>query len=464
MAIASVNPATGELLKSFEPFDPERVETCLRRAEARLESPSALDERLGWLTRAADLLEEDKERLARLMTTEMGKPLRAARAEIEKSAWVCRYYAEHAGEMLAEESVEVSADVNAYIRHEPLGIILAIMPFNFPFWQVFRFAAPALAAGNVALLKHAPSVPQCALAIEEIFERAGFPEGSFQTLLVDVEPVAALIADERIAAVTLTGSDRAGAEVASIAGRHVKKVVLELGGSDPFIVMPSADLDEAAEVGAMARVINTGQSCVAAKRFIVHEAAYDAFVDKLVASLRKIQVGDPFAEETDIGPLAAEHIRDGVERQVNALVRAGARLLLGGERREGSGFFYPPTVLADVKADIPTSREEIFGPVASIYRARDIEDAIRLANDTPFGLGASVWTQDEAEQRRFIEKIEAGLVFVNAMVASDPRLPFGGVKRSGYGRELGPWGMREWVNVKTVWLPAGRGSRREKPE
>lgn len=464
MPIASVNPTTGELSQSFEALSADTIDERVERAVARLQKSSSLDDRRRWLMRAAELLEEGAEDFARLMTLEMGKPIRAARAEIHKCAWVCRHYAEAAERMLADEVVNIGPSARAFVRKDPLGVILAVMPWNFPFWQVFRFAAPALVAGNVALLKHASNVPQCALAIEDIFQRAGFPEGSFQTLLIDVERVAALIADDRIAAITLTGSDRAGSDVGALAGRHVKKVVLELGGSDPFVVMPSADLDEAAKIGATARAINAGQSCIAAKRFIIHQKVHDVFVNKLVEALRALRVGNPLDELTDIGPLATASARNGVEHQVRASVEKGARVLLGGELPEGPGFFYPPTVLVDVNADSPSYCEEVFGPVATVLRARDIEDAIRMANDTPYGLGSSVWTQDESEQSHFIESIQAGLVFVNAMVASDPRLPFGGVKRSGYGRELGEWGIREWVNAKTVWVASEGDTRREDTE
>jgi len=451
MAIASVNPTTGELLQSFEPHGADVIDERLDRAVQRLGRPLSLPERSVALQRAADLLEADVEELARTMALEMGKPLRAARSEVRKCAWVCRYYAENASAMLESEPVHIGAKVRASVRFRPLGVILAVMPWNFPFWQVFRFAAPALAAGNVALLKHASNVPQCALAIERLLLRAGFPEGSFQTLLVGADRVAALLADDRIAAVTLTGSDRAGAEVASIAGRHLKKAVLELGGSDPFVVMSSADLDTAARTAALARTVNAGQSCVAAKRFIVHESVHDAFVSRFVEAMKGLQVGNPLNEVTDIGPLATASVRDDIERQVRESVQRGARILLGGERPEGPGFFYPPTVLVDVPEDAPARRDEVFGPVAAVLRAKDLDDAIRIANDSPFGLGSSIWTQNEGEAEHFIEHVQAGLVFVNAMVASDPRLPFGGVKRSGYGRELGIYGLREWVNVTTVW-------------
>jgi succinate-semialdehyde dehydrogenase/glutarate-semialdehyde dehydrogenase len=383
------------------------------------------------------------------MTLEMGKPIAAARAEAAKCALACRYYAEHGERLLADEPVEAGL-ATAFLRYQPIGALLAVMPWNFPFWQVFRFAAPALMAGNVGLLKHASNVPQCALAIEEIVRRAGFPEDVFQTLLISSQQVPALIDDPRIQAVSLTGSEPAGADVAARAGRRIKKTVLELGGSDPFIVMPSADLKRAAKAAVEARVLNNGQSCIAAKRFIVDAAVYVEFERRFVAGMEALRVGDPMDEATDVGPLATPAILDAIEAQVRRSVEMGARLAAGGRRIARPGNFYAPTVLADVPAGSPACREELFGPVAALFRANGIEDAIRLANATEFGLGASVWTTDAAEQRRFIDEIESGMVFVNSMVASDPRLPFGGVKRSGYGRELGAPGIREFVNIKTV--------------
>ena len=383
------------------------------------------------------------------MTLEMGKPIGAARAEAAKCAQACRYYAEQGARLLADEPVDAGAG-RAFLRYQPIGPLLAVMPWNFPFWQVFRFAAPALMAGNVALLKHASNVPQCALAIEDVVRCAGFPADVFRTLLIPSSQVAALVGDPLIRAVSLTGSEPAGAEVAGLAGRQIKKTVLELGGSDPFIVMPSADLDRAVSCAVEARTVNNGQSCIAAKRFIVDAGIADEFERRFVAGMEALRVGDPMDEATQVGPLATPAILDALDAQVRRSVEMGARVLSGGRRMERPGNFYMPTVLADVPADAPAYREELFGPVAALFRARGIEEAIRLANDTEFGLGASVWTADAAEQRRFIGGIEAGMVFVNAMVASDPRLPFGGVKRSGYGRELGAYGIREFVNVKTV--------------
>ncbi len=379
----------------------------------------------------------------------MGKPIGAARDEVRKCAVGCRYYAENAERFLEEETIQTAA-ARSSVRWEPLGVVLAIMPWNFPFWQVFRFAAPALMAGNVGLLKHAANVPQCALAIEDIFQRAGAVDGVFQTLLIGSERVAALIADRRVAAVTLTGSDRAGSEVAAAAGRAIKKCVLELGGSDPFIVMPSADLDAALTTAVKARTVNSGQSCIAAKRFFVAEAIYEEFVRRFVEKMQSSRIGDPFDESTDIGPLATPSIRDGVHDQVRKSVAAGAKLLAGGEPAKGRGNFYPPTVLAEIPQEAPAYREEVFGPVALLFRVENAAAAIALANESDFGLGASVWTNDPAEQELFATELEAGMVFVNAMVASDPRLPFGGIKRSGYGRELGSLGIREFMNAKTV--------------
>jgi succinate-semialdehyde dehydrogenase/glutarate-semialdehyde dehydrogenase len=449
--IASINPATGETLRVFDPLTPAQIEDKLARAQAAYlryrETPLA--DRARWLTGAAEILEGERDRLGCIMTLEMGKPIGAARAEAAKCALACRYYAEEGARLLADEPVFAGL-AQAFLRYQPMGALLAVMPWNFPFWQVFRFAAPALMAGNVALLKHASNVPQCALAIEDVIRRAGFPGDVFQTLLISSDQVGPLIDDPRIQAVSLTGSEPAGAEVASRAGRRIKKTVLELGGSDPFIVMPSADLGRAVKAAVEARTVNNGQSCIAAKRFIVDAGVADEFERRFVAGMRALRVGDPMDEATEVGPLATPVIVDALDAQVRRSVEMGARLLLGGRRIERPGNFYAPTVLADVPAEAPAYREELFGPVAALFRASGIEDAIRLANDTEFGLGASVWTTDATEQRRFIDGIEAGMVFVNGMVASDPRLPFGGVKRSGYGRELGAHGIREFVNIKTV--------------
>jgi succinate-semialdehyde dehydrogenase / glutarate-semialdehyde dehydrogenase len=451
--IASINPATGEVSRTFQSFADGEIDTRVRRAADVFRSYRRVPfaERARMMRRVADILEENREEYGRLMTSEMGKLLRAAIEETMKSALGCRHYAEHAETLLADEPIRTGA-TQSFVRYQPLGPVLAVMPWNFPFWQVFRFAAPTLMAGNVALLKHASNVPGCALAIEDIFRRAGFPEGAFQTLLISSAQVERVIHDPRVVAVTLTGSEAAGRAVASTAGGEIKKTVLELGGSDPFVVMPTADLDEAVQTAVKARVINNGQSCIAAKRFIVAEAIADEFERRFVRGMEELVVGDPMDAGTDVGPLASADILATLDDQVRRSVAAGARLVTGGRRLDRPGYFYAPTVLADVPHEAPASREELFGPVASLHRARDLTDAIRIANDTMFGLGASVWTRDEDERRHLVDEIESGLVFVNAMVASDPRMPFGGVKRSGYGRELGAWGLREFVNVKTVWI------------
>ena len=453
MAIASVNPATGETIATFEPLSPADLEVKLQRAVAAfaVNRARSFPERAERMLRAAQILESRAPQYARTITLEMGKPVAAAVAEVNKCAMVCRHYAEHAAAYLAEEHIKTDAS-ESYVRFDPLGAILAVMPWNFPFWQVFRFAAPALMAGNVGLLKHASNVPQSALAIEDILREAGFVDGEFQTLLIGADPVAALLDDERVKAATLTGSEPAGASVASGAAKRIKKSVLELGGSDPFIVMPSANLDAAVKTGIKARIVNNGQSCIAAKRFIVHDAVADEFQQRFVEAMEALRVGDPLEETTDVGPLAMPQIVEDLEKQVSSSVSAGARLLTGGKRLRDRGNFYAPTILADIPHDAPAYAEETFGPVASLFRVRDAEEAVRLANATPFGLGASVWTQDRDEAERFIAGVESGQVFVNAMVASDPRLPFGGVKHSGFGRELGVYGIREFVNIKTVWV------------
>jgi len=450
--IATINPSTGQTLRTFEPHSAqaveEKVSLASRTFRSYRETPFA--ERAGMLRKAAEILESEKCEFGTLMTTEMGKTVTSAIAEAEKCALGCRYYADHGEQLLADEVVATNAS-RSFVHFQPLGTVLAVMPWNFPFWQVFRFAAPALMAGNTGLLKHASNVPQCALAIEDILHRAGFPKGAFQTLLVEANQVDALLADERIVAATLTGSEPAGRSVARASGNQIKKTVLELGGSDPFIVMPSADFEEAVSTAVKARVINNGQSCIAAKRFIVAGGIYDNFEKRFAERMKTLKVGDPMAADTDVGPLATGKIRDELHDQVERAVAAGARLLLGGRKIDGPGYFYEPTVLADVPRSSPVFHEEFFGPVAMIFRAHDASEAIDIANDSPFGLGSSVWTRDDAERSKFIDGIEAGQVFVNGMVVSDPRLPFGGVKRSGYGRELGVWGIREFVNVKTVW-------------
>ncbi|MBZ5596532.1 MAG: NAD-dependent succinate-semialdehyde dehydrogenase [Acidobacteriia bacterium] len=455
MPIASVNPATGETLRTFEPLADSQIEDKLARAAAafRAYRHTPFRERASSMLAAADILEKEKAQFGRLMTAEMGKPFKAAMEEAVKSAWGCRYYAENAEAFLREEAVPTEAGTN-YIRYQPIGAVLAIMPWNFPFWQVFRFAAPALMTGNVGLLKHASNVPQCALAIQDILQRAGFPEGVFQTLLIGSGEVARLIDDPRVAAVTLTGSEPAGMQVAAQAGKRLKKTVLELGGSDPFIIMPSADLQVAAETAVKARTVNNGQSCIAAKRFIVADAVADDFERRFVKAMQALKVGDPMEESTDVGPLATRQILEDLDDQVRRSVAAGARVLTGGQRLDRPGNYYAPTILTAIPEKAPAYREEMFGPVASLFRVPGLEGAIHLANDTPFGLGASVWTNDERERERLIDEIEAGLVFVNGMTASDPRLPFGGVKRSGYGRELSIYGIREFVNIKTVSIKA----------
>ncbi len=453
MPIATINPATGETLQTFDELSGQQLEQKLQLAANtfRAYRKTSFAERAQLMLRAAAILETDKQKYARLMTLEMGKPIRGAVQEIEKCALVCRYYAENTERQLADQVIETNA-TQSFVRFQPLGPVLAVMPWNFPFWQVFRFAAPALMAGNVGLLKHASNVPQCALAIEEIFQEAGFPNGAFQTLLIGSALVEQVLNDARVAAATLTGSEPAGRSVASIAGKQIKKTVLELGGSDPFIVMPSANLDEAITTAVKARTINSGQSCIAAKRFIVAANIYPEFEKRFVEQMQALKVGDPMKEATDIGPLATEQILKDVAEQVQTSVAAGALVLTGGHKLQRAGNFYEPTVLTNIPADSPASCEEVFGPVAMLFRVGSIDEAIALANNTSFGLGAAAWTNEAQEEQRFIEELEAGCVFINGMVASDPRLPFGGIKNSGYGRELGEFGIREFVNVKTVWI------------
>ncbi len=451
MAINSINPATGERLREFSELTETEIEEKLAAAAQSFHNhrSSSFAERSALLQETAKLLDQEVDSLARTITLEMGKPIATAREEVRKCANGCRFYAENGERFLEEEAVQTAAARSA-VRWQPLGAVLAIMPWNFPFWQVFRFAAPALMAGNVGLLKHAANVPQCALAIEDLFRRAGAAPGIFQTLLIGSDKVEKIIADRRVQAVTLTGSDRAGRKVAAAAGRALKKCVLELGGSDPFIVMPSADLDAALTTAVKARTVNSGQSCIAAKRFLIAEEMHEEFVRRFVEKMRALKVGDPLDEATELGPLATPHIRDGVHEQVRGSIAAGAKLLLGAEVPKGKGNFYPPTVLAEIPPDAPAYCEEVFGPVALLFRVKNAAAALVLANDSDFGLGASVWTNDLAEQELFATELEAGMVFINAMVASDPRLPFGGVKRSGYGRELGSLGMREFINAKTM--------------
>src|SRR3569832_265550 len=465
MPIASVNPFSGETLRTFEPDDDARIEQKLACARGAFEKwrrvPVAA--RAEVLRAAARILDDERDRFAALATSEMGKTIRAARDEVAKCALTCRYYADNAAAVLRKEPSD--GDEQA-VWIEPLGVVLAVMPWNFPYWQGIRFAAPALAAGNVGLLKHASNVPQCALALVDLFRRAGATDGAFQALLVAGDRMERVIADPRVVAATLTGSEGAGRSVGGAAGKHLKKSVLELGGSDPFIVLASADLEHAVATAVKARVVNNGQSCIAAKRFIALAAQYAAFAPRFVEPMRALMGGAPARDDTDVGPLATPAIRDEVAKQVNDSVAKGARLLLGGER-PGSGSFYPPTVLGDVPPDAPAAREEVFGPVAALFRVRDADAALAVANSSPFGLGASVWTRDRNEALWFARELETGSVFVNDMVASDPRFPFGGVTLSGYGRELGPFGLREFVNVKTVLMnqlprerPAGRRRRR----
>ncbi|CAM5517244.1 Succinate-semialdehyde dehydrogenase/glutarate-semialdehyde dehydrogenase OS=Streptomyces albaduncus OX=68172 GN=FHS32_002142 PE=4 SV=1 [Streptomyces griseoloalbus] len=453
-----MNPANGETVKTYHPMDEDELERRLQLAEAtfRTYRTTTFEERSRLLHHAAEILDEDQDAVGKVITTEMGKPITQARAEAAKCAKAMHWYADHAAELLADEEpdasdVKDSGASRVLVRYRPLGPVLAVMPWNFPLWQVIRFAAPALMAGNVGLLKHASNVPQTALYLEDLFHRAGFTEGCFQTLLIGSAAVDDLLHDERIKAATLTGSEPAGRAVASTCGEMIKKTVLELGGSDPFVVMPSADLDRAAEVAVTARAQNAGQSCIAAKRFIVHTDVYDAFTERFVAGMKALKVGDPMEEETDVGPLSSEQGRKDLEELVDDAVRAGATVLCGGERPDGPGWFYPPTVLAGIDREMRIHREEAFGPVATLYRVDDLDEAVLIANDTPFGLSSNVWTRDEAEIDRFVRDLEAGGVYLNGMTASHPAFPFGGVKRSGYGRELSGHGIREFCNITTVW-------------
>ncbi len=461
MAIATVNPATGETLKTFDALNAGEIEERLVRADRAFGEYRLTDfaHRAGLMHRAADLLEEDQESVARTITAEMGKTLASARAEVAKCVKAMRWYAEHAEKLLADErpeqaDVEDSGAVRAFVRYRPLGTVLAVMPWNFPLWQVVRFAAPALMAGNTGLLKHASNVPQTALYMEELFRRAGFPEGVFQTLLIGSGAIADLLRDERVAAATLTGSEPAGRSVASIAGDEIKKTVLELGGSDPYLVMPSADLDKAVRTAVTARVQNAGQSCIAAKRFIVHTDVFEQFSSGFVERMASLKVGDPMDEETDVGPLSSANGRSDLEELVDDATRRGATALCGGGRPQHltNGYFYEPTVLTGITEAMRVHREEAFGPVASLYRVADLDEAIDLANDTPFGLSSNAWTRDPAEQERLTRDLAAGAVYFNGMTASHPGLPFGGTKRSGYGRELAGHGIREFCNATTVWF------------
>ncbi|SOD88656.1 NADP-dependent succinic semialdehyde dehydrogenase [Streptomyces sp. Ag109_G2-15] len=461
MPIATVNPANGETLKTYEAMGEEELERRLQLAEAtfRTYRTTTFAERSRLLNKAADLLDEDQQEIGRVMTTEMGKPVKQARAEAAKCAKAMRWYAERAEGLLADEEpaesdVRDSGASRVRVHYRPIGPVLAVMPWNFPLWQVIRFAAPALMAGNVGLLKHASNVPQTALYLEDLFHRAGFKEGCFQTLLVGSGAVDAILRDERVKAATLTGSEPAGRAVAATSGEMIKKTVLELGGSDPFVVMPSADLDRAAQVAVTARVQNNGQSCIAAKRFIVHTDVYDAFAEKFVAGMKALKIGDPLEESTEIGPLSTEQGRADLEELVDDAKRSGAQVLCGGDRPNWPGWYYPPTVLAGITREMRIHREEAFGPVATLYRAGDLDEAVLIANDSFFGLSSNVWTRDEDEVERFARDLEAGGVYVNGMTASHPAFPFGGVKRSGYGRELSGHGIREFCNITTVWQGA----------
>jgi succinate-semialdehyde dehydrogenase/glutarate-semialdehyde dehydrogenase len=453
MAIATINPATGEVIKIFQPLTEAEIEKKLQLAvntfKAERTTPFAV--RAKRMLKAAEILERDKDKFAHMMTLEMGKPYKSAVAEAVKCTTACRYYAENTERFMADEPVETGAK-KSFVRYLPIGPVLAVMPWNYPFWQVIRFAAPALMAGNVGLLKHASNVPQCALAIEQLFLEAGFPAGAFQTLLIGSGQVDALLNDPRVVAATLTGSEQAGIQVGIGAAKRIKKVVLELGGSDPFIVMPSADLDLAVKTAVEARILNNGQSCIAAKRFIVAESIAAEFEKKFVARMEGLRIGDPFDEATELGPLATADAVTTLDADVQKTVQAGATLLTGGHPMKGKGNYYAPTVLTNVPKGSPAYGEEFFGPVASIFRVKDQDEAIRIANDVRFGLGASAWTNDDKERERFINELEAGMVFINKMVASDPRIPFGGVKQSGHGRELGAVGIREFLNAKTVWV------------
>ena len=456
MAIATVDPTTGQTLKTFPALTDEQVQERLARAAAAAKSyrRTSFAERAGWLRAAADLLDAEADQVAGVMTMEMGKTLASARAEVGKCAAGCRWYAEHAEQLLADEPCDAAAvgAIRALARYQPMGVVLAVMPWNFPLWQAMRFAAPALMAGNIGLLKHASNVPQTALFLEDLFRRAGFPADVFQTLLIGSVQVEAVLRDPRVAAATLTGSGPAGSSVASIAGDAIKPTVLELGGSDPFVVLPSADLERAAKTAVIARCQNNGQSCIAAKRFLVHTDVYDAFAKLFRAGLAAQRLGDPMSADTDLGPLATEQGREDVEELVADAVALGAQVTVGGTRPDGPGWFYPATLVEGVTRAMRLWSEEAFGPVATLVRVADLDEAIEVANDTEFGLGSNVWTTDPAEQDRFIEEVEAGMVFVNGMTASYPELPFGGVGTSGYGRELAGHGIKEFCHVKTVWV------------
>ena len=451
--LKSIDPATGRELATFPELDQAGIESAIERAWSTRHAwrDAGVDVRASILRAVAGVLRADKQRYAGLLTTEMGKPIVEAEAEIEKCAWTAGWIADNAARLLADEPTESTAS-ESYVRFQPLGVVLAVMPWNFPFWQAFRAALPALAAGNVMMLKHSSNVPQCALAIEEVFREAGVPDGVFQTLMIGSGPVEGIVSDRRVAGVTLTGSEGAGSLVAAAAGKALKKTVLELGGSDPFIVLRDADIATAATVACRARNQNNGQSCIAAKRFIVEESVADDFEDRLAKAVGALKIGNPMDRGNQVGPLARADLVVELERQVKESVRLGAQTLTGGKRLDGGGYYFEPTVLANVRPGMPAYHEETFGPVAAVIRVEDAEDALRVANDTDFGLGSAIWTADVGRAKKLAERVEAGLVFVNGMVASDARLPFGGVKRSGYGRELGSYGMKEFVNIQTVWV------------
>jgi succinate-semialdehyde dehydrogenase/glutarate-semialdehyde dehydrogenase len=453
MSFSSINPATGELLEVFEEWSESKAREVIDQVHQAWLSwrGTPFARRAGLMKNAASILRRNRDEFARMMAAEMGKPVAGGRAEIEKCAWVCEFFADKAEKMLSDEPAE-SDGSKAYVAFRPIGVILAVMPWNFPFWQVFRFAAPALMAGNAAVLKHSSNVPRCALTVEEVFRKAGFPVDIFRTLMIGSSQVESVIKNEHVRGVTLTGSDHAGRQVAAVSGRHLKKTVIELGGSDPFIVLGDADLDEAAHAGARARCYNSGQSCVAAKRFIVLDAVYEAFMARFTKAMSALVIGDPMKEETQVGPQAREDLIRELQTQVEASVAGGAKIALGGKPFDGKGYFYPPTILTDVKPGTPAYHEELFGPVAAVIRVKDEEEALAVANDSPFGLGGSVWTADAEKGERIATRIEAGSVSVNGRVKSDPRLPFGGIKNSGYGRELSRFGIREFVNIQTVWV------------
>ncbi len=464
MAIATTNPVTGEVLKTFDELSPEELEDKLARAAAAASSyrRTAIEQRAGWLNSTADVLERDAGAVSELITTEIGKTLRSARDEVGKCIAALRFYAKHAAEFLSVVSGEASA-VGArttYVTYQPLGVVLAVMPWNFPLWQAMRFAAPALTAGNVGLLKHASNVPQTALYMEQLFRAAGFPDDVFQTLLISSGTVEQVLRDDRVKAATLTGSEPAGRSVAAIAGDEIKRVVLELGGSDPFIVMPSADVERAAEVAVTARTLNNGQSCVNAKRFFIHTDIYQAFLEAFVSKMKALVVGDPMEPDTDIGPLATEAGRDDVEAYVDDAVAKGATVLAGGKRLDRAGWFFPPTVITDVTRDMRMFGEEVFGPVAQVFPVSSLAEAVDLANEHPYGLGSNLWSEDESEREAFIRDIQSGMAFINGHTASYPEIPFGGIKRSGYGRELSDLGMKEFMNAKTVWIGESASSER----